>query len=77
MAHAHLTDRTIRHLRTSRVQEDFWDENGLPGFGVRVSEHGRKSFVLMYRAAGRKRRCATTARSWPQRWTLTADGEAS
>jgi integrase len=34
---------------------DLWDE-ALPGFGLRVSGAGRKSWQVMYRVAGRKRR---------------------
>ncbi|MCZ6721991.1 MAG: integrase arm-type DNA-binding domain-containing protein, partial [Proteobacteria bacterium] len=34
---------------------DYWDE-ALPGFGLRVSQGGRKAWVVMYRVRGRKRR---------------------
>ncbi len=53
-----LTDRTLKSLGTSRQQEDFWDRR-LPGFGVRVTRQGRKSFVLMYRVNGSQKRRMT------------------
>lgn len=39
-------------------QRDYWDEDGpVPGFHVRVSSKGRRTFALMYRThAGKKRR---------------------
>jgi integrase len=55
MAVQHLTERKLQTLHTPKAQEDFWDES-LPGFGVRVTQSGRKSFVLMYRLHGLKRR---------------------
>lgn len=55
MPTAHLTDRTIKALATDKRQEDVWDES-LEGFGVRVSESGRKVFVVRYRANGTRRR---------------------
>ena len=57
MATVRLTDRLIRNLKTDKTQEDFYDENFSGGsFAVRVSKHGRRSFVLFYRVNGRKRR---------------------
>jgi len=55
MARVHLTHRALRSLSTDRLQEDFWDDL-LAGFGVRIASSGRKTFVLRYRANGRKRR---------------------
>lgn len=51
MAIVHLTDRSLKALEAGRYQTDFWDQ-GLQGFGVRVSTSGRKSFVVMYYAPG-------------------------
>lgn len=56
MATVNLTDATVRSLDTDKTQETWWDEK-LTGFGVRVSgKTGRKSFVLRYRANGKRRR---------------------
>jgi integrase len=52
---AHLTDRKVQSLATSSVQEDFWDDR-LPGFGVRVTQAGRKTFVVRYRVGTLRRR---------------------
>ena len=57
MARRQLTDRSIRNLKTEKTQEDFYDKGFSDGsFAVRVTTSGRKSFVLFYRANGRKRR---------------------
>lgn len=54
MPQTQLTDRGIRTLSVGERTE-FWDE-ALPGFGVRVSAQGHKSFVLMVRQYGKLRR---------------------
>jgi len=45
-----LTDRTLQALKPAgyRRQYDVWDQT-TPGFGVRVGESGRKSFILVAR----------------------------
>ncbi len=55
MASIHLTDRKLQALEAGRYQKDYWDQS-LPGFGVRVSPSGRRSFVVMYYTAAGKRR---------------------
>ena len=51
-----FTVRKIDSLRApDRGQVDYWD-TGLPGFGIRVSQGGRKSWIVMYRVGRRKRR---------------------
>ena len=52
-----LNDSVIRGLTTDKDQEDFWDAS-LPGFGVRVSNVGAKTFVFRYRLHGKRRRIA-------------------
>ncbi len=43
----HLTDISIRALKApEKGQRDYWDD-GIKGFGVRVSQGGTKSFVLL------------------------------
>lgn len=39
-----------------RATEYFVADSALPGFGVRVSQKGRKTFGLRYRVRGRQRR---------------------
>ncbi len=51
-----LTDMTVATAKaTAAGRTEIWDA-ALPGFGLRVSKVGHKSWVLMYRVAGRKRR---------------------
>ena len=50
-----LKDLTVRTLVVDAGQVDYWD-TGQRGFGVRVSAHGRKTWVLRYRVDGRQRR---------------------
>ncbi|HET7381368.1 MAG TPA: Arm DNA-binding domain-containing protein, partial [Pseudolabrys sp.] len=50
-----LTDRTLKSLKPTErgTHVDVWDA-GFPGFGVRVSDTGRRTFVLMARYPGSK-----------------------
>ena len=51
-----LTDMTVATAKaTAAGRTEIWDA-AIPGFGLRVSKAGRKSWVLMYRIDGRKRR---------------------
>ena len=54
-----LTDVTLRQLQPPAAgQIDYWDKM-LPGFGVRISQGGAKSFVLVH---GRRRNRTTLGR---------------
>ncbi len=56
MPKVHLTHRIIDTLTAGKWMTDYWDEQ-LPGFGVRVSQSGRKTFIVRYQGAnGSKRR---------------------
>ena len=56
MARAPLTDLAIRGLDPDRGKRlEIWDTK-VPGLGVRASSHGTRTFVLMYRFDGTKRR---------------------
>ena len=56
MGHVALTDITLRKLTApASGQMELWDSK-LPGFGVRITSAGTKSFVLVYRYRGRPRR---------------------
>ena len=50
-----LTDLLLRKLKGGEERIEVWDAK-FPGFGVRVSPSGTKSFVLLYRFRGLPRR---------------------
>jgi integrase len=51
-----LTELTLRQATAKDGKRiEIWDEK-IPGFGVRISPSGVKTFVMMYYAAGAKRR---------------------
>lgn len=53
---ANFTDLFIRTAKApEKGQADYWDAK-FPGFGLRVSQGGRKTWVAMYRYEGRLRR---------------------
>jgi integrase len=58
MPKAHLTDISIRALKPEAKQLTYWDDS-LPGFGLRVSQRGAKSWVIM---SGRDRKLTTLSR---------------
>lgn len=67
-----LTDITIRQLPVPETgYAKYWDR-ALPGFGVRVSQGGSKSFVVMY---GKERRLKTIGK-YPAMSLKTARKEA-
>jgi integrase len=61
-----LSERLIRDLPSPPSGNRVFYDNEVPGFGVRVTAGGARSFVLNYRVAGRERRM-TIGRfpAWP------------
>ena len=56
MPKTRLTAVSVERLRPpAKGRIEYWD-NLLPGFGLRVSETGAKTWVLMYRVGRRQRR---------------------
>ncbi|MCH7502407.1 MAG: tyrosine-type recombinase/integrase [Proteobacteria bacterium] len=53
--HNFRTDRDVKLLKPQAERYECWDSL-TPGFGVRVSPEGRKSFFWLYRYEGRPRR---------------------
>ena len=51
MPHKSLTQLGVERFRPGPEEVVTWDTN-LPGFGVRVSPKGRKSFLVQYRVRG-------------------------
>ena len=50
-----LTHRGIEALKAGKWLTDFWDET-LTGFGVRVHQNGRKTYILRYSTDSSRRR---------------------
>jgi integrase len=51
-----LTAKNVETLKPPATgRHEFWDQM-LPGFGVRITDTGRRSYVVMYRHNGTKRR---------------------
>ena len=52
-----FTDRLLKNLKPSSKRTILWEEvsHGLGNLGVRVSPTGRKSWIFMYRFAGKPR----------------------
>lgn len=50
-----LTKRTVDKISPTGADHFVWDQQ-LPGFGVRVSPKGQKSFLIQYRHQGRTQR---------------------
>ena len=55
MAKKKLTDRAVKLLKARSERFEVWDSSA-PGFGVRVSPAGRKTFIYLYRFERRPRR---------------------
>jgi integrase len=53
MPHISITQLGAERLRSQAADQMYWDRN-LPGFGLRVSPKGRKSFIVQYRVRGTK-----------------------
>ena len=59
-----FTDRSVNAVKPPAVgQIDYFDQR-LPGFALRVTEHGHKSWTVLYRHGGRLRRL--TLGTYPQ-----------
>ena len=71
MPRTHLTDLSIKALKPTGKQVTHWDEN-LAGFGVRVSQKGTKTFVVM---VGKERKLISLGR-YPHLSLKTARTEA-
>ncbi len=56
MARMRLTQAAVEKVRPPAVGRIELFDSHLPGFGLRVSEGGHKSWVLFYRVGGRQRR---------------------
>jgi integrase len=64
MPRLRLTSRTVESVKPiSARRVEYWDDT-LPGFGLRVSERGAKSWVVLYRHDARPRRL--TIGSYPR-----------
>ena len=66
-----LTERVVKAAEIGTRKYVVFDE-ACAGFGLCVFESGRKTFILIYRAAGRQRRM--TIGTWPS-WSVVAARE--
>lgn len=73
MAKLNLTAKAIAALKAGPARADYFDSN-LPGFHVRVTPNGVKTFSVLYRHAGRLRRLSIG--TYPP-WTLADAREAA
>jgi hypothetical protein len=55
MPRANITDRMLTSLKPARELVEWWDKS-TPGFGIRVTPKGKKTWFVMYRIAGIRRR---------------------
>jgi integrase len=69
----HLTERVVKVSEIGTRKYVIFDE-ACAGFGLCVFESGRKTFILIYRAAGRQRRM--TIGTWPSWSVIAARDEA-
>jgi len=58
MSIVHFSSIFLEKLKPSGTRVEYWDQGfkGRGSFGIRVSTKGRKSFILLYREAGRLKR---------------------
>lgn len=67
-----LTEKSIRKTPSPQRGNKIYYDEEVPGFGLRATRAGNRSFVLNYRARGRERRL--TIGTWPT-WSATAARE--
>ena len=69
MVKRNISDRTLKSLKptTAGTHVDVWDL-GFPGFGVRVSDTGRRTFVLMTTLSRQQQSDAPCAQSFYGRY---------
>ena len=52
----HITQSSVKALETDTARDRVFYDDDLPGFGVRVTKAGTKSFILNYYANLEERR---------------------
>jgi integrase len=75
MASGKITKRTIDALISSRSESFLWDD-GIKGFGAKITKSGAVSYILQFRMGGREartRRCTIGSHGSP--WTPTTARE--
>ncbi len=58
MSRVHLSSIFLEKLKPSLTRVEYWDQGfkGRGSFGIRLSTKGRRTFILLYREAGRLKR---------------------